>query len=367
MRRMCFNSSVARQNTVVHLSPEDRLILEQHLRASKSEQRAVLRSRIVLAAAAGRGTCEIARSLGLGAETVSKWRVRFAQEGLAGLSDLPRSGRSKRYEEEAVRTRLLQLLDKPPPKGYATWNGKLLAQALGDVSPHQVWRVMRQQGIQLQRRHSWCLSTDPEFAAKAADIIALYLHPPEEALVLSIDEKPHIQALERAQGYLKLPNGRAITGYAHEYKRHGTTTLFAALNIVTGAVKAGHYQRRRRREFLDFLNEVVADCPASRTIHVILDNLSTHKPKHDRWLARHKNVHFHFTPTRASWLNQIECWFSILSRSALKGASFTSPKQLRQAIDDFIDVYNEKAAPFEWRKTEVHPKAFKSSMTDLCN
>ncbi len=314
------------------------MILEQYLRSSKTEQRTVLRSRIVLAAAAGRGTCEIARSLGVGAETVSKWRVRFAQQGLAALSDLPRAGRAKRYQEETVRTGILKLLDQPPPKGYATWNGRLIAEALGDVSSHQVWRVMRQQGIQLQRRHSWCLSTDPEFAPKAADIIGLYLHPPEGALVLSIDEKPHIQALERAQGYLKLPSGRAITGYAHQYKRHGTITLFAAFNIVTGAVKAGHYQRRRRREFLDFMNDVVADAPPSKTIHVILDNLNTHKPKHDRWLSRHKNVHFHFTPTRASWLNQIECWFSILSRSALKGASFTSPKQLRRAIDDFIEV-----------------------------
>ena len=360
-------SGMARQNTAVRLTPEDRLILEQHLRSTKTEQRIVLRSRIILAAAAGQGTCGIARSLGVRAETVSKWRVRFAQQGLAALSDLPRSGRSKRYEEATVRTRIVKLLDKPPPKGYATWNGRLIAEALGDVSSHQVWRVMRQQGIQLQRRHSWCLSTDPEFATKAADIVGLYMSPPEGALVLSIDEKPHIQALERAQGYLKLPSGRAITGYAHEYKRHGTTTLFAALNIVTGAVKGGHYKRRRRREFLDFMNDVVADSPDSTTIHVILDNLNTHKPKHDRWLARHKNVKFHFTPTRASWLNQIECWFSILSRSALKGASFTSPNQLRQAIDDFIEVYNQTAAPFEWRKTEVHPKAFKSSMTDLCN
>lgn len=357
---------MARQNTEIHLSPEDRLILERQVRSSKTEQRIALRSRIVLSAADGKGTCEIARQVGIGAETVSKWRVRFAREGMAGLADKPRPGRAKRYDEQ-VSARLLKLLDKAPPKGYATWNGRLLAQALGDVSRHQVWRVMREHGIQLQRRHSWCLSTDPEFARKAADIIGLYLSPPEGALVLSVDEKPHIQALERAQGYLKLPNGRAITGYAHEYRRHGTTTLFAALNIVTGAVKAGHYKRRRRREFLDFMNELVAEYPESITIHVILDNLNTHKPKHDVWLARHKNVRFHFTPTHASWLNQIECWFSILSRSALKGASFTSPKQLRQAIDDFIEVYNKTAAPFEWRKTEVHPKQLKQYMTDLCN
>ena len=166
------------------------------------------------------------------------------------------------------------------------------------------------------------------FAQKAADVVALYLQPPENAVVLSVDEKPHIQALERAQGWLKLPNSKALTGFNHEYKRHGTTTLFAALEITTGLVKAGHYRRRRRVEFLHFMNRIVAQHPGWE-MHVILDNLNTHKPKHDRWLARHKNVHFHFTPTHASWLNQVEVWFSILSRHALAGASFTSPPGTR--------------------------------------
>jgi hypothetical protein len=164
-----------------------------------------------------------------------------------------------------------------------------------------VWRVLREHEISLERRRSWCISTDPAFAQKAAVIVALYLQPPENAVVLSVDEKPHIQALERAQGWLKLPNGKALTGFNHEYKRHGTTTLFAALDVVTGLVKAGHYRRRRRVEFLHFMNRVVVD-HLGREIHVILDNLNTHKPKHDCWLARHKNIHFHFTPTHASWL-----------------------------------------------------------------
>jgi len=325
----------------------------------------VMRSRIILQAATGVGTHAIAERLGIQPATASKWRNRFARQGIAGLSDNPRTGRARYYGED-TKTRILAMLDTPPPKGYAGWNGRLLSQSLGDVSVHQVWRVMRLHGIELQRRHSWCISTDPEFAAKAADIVGLYLSQPENAVVLSVDEKPHIQVIERTQGYLKLPDGRAITGYSHQYKRHGTTTLFAALNTVTGAVKAGHYNRRRRREFLDFMNEVVADYPESTTIHVILDNLRTHKPKHDKWLSRHKNVKFHFTPTNASWLNQIECWFSILSRSTLKGASFTSPKQLRQAIDDFIAAYNQTAAPFEWRKKVVHPKALNHSITNLC-
>ena len=156
-------------------------------------------------------------------------------------------------------------------------------------------------------------------------------------MVLAVDEKPQIQALERAQGWLRLPNGKALSGYSHGYKRHGTTTLFAALEVATGLVRTEHYWRRRRREFLDFMNQLV-ELYEGFEIHVILDNLNTHKPKHDRWLARHKNVHFHYTPTYSSWLNQVEIWFSILSRRALQGASFTSPWQVREAIDKFVEI-----------------------------
>lgn len=192
----------------------------------------------------------------------------------------------------------------------------------------------------------------------------LYLNPPENALVLSVDEKPSIQALERAQGYLRLPDGKAVNGYNHCYRRHGTTTLFAALEVTTGLVRTAHYQRRHRREFLDFMNEIVAAYPG-REIHVILDDLSTHKPKDDRWLKRHKNVRSHFIPTYSSWLDQVECWFSILSRQALQGASFTSPGQVRKAIDDFVEAYNQKAAPFEWKKAVVFPSAPKAKYANL--
>ncbi len=208
--------------------------------------------------------------------------------------------------------------------------------------------MLRQHGISLQRRRSWCISTDPEFAAKAADVVGLYLHPPAKALILSVDEKPSIQALERAQGWIRLPDRKAMNGFSHGYTRHGTTTLFAALNVITGEVKTGHYRRRRRREFLDFMNEIVA-AHAGCEIHVVLDNLNTHKPKEDRWLQRHPQVHFHYAPTYSSWLNQVECWFSILSRQALRGASFTSPQQVREAIDKFVAAYNEKAAPSNGR------------------
>ena len=241
----------------------------------------------------------------------------------------------------------------------------MLAEALPGVSKDQVWSILRRHDICLQRRRSWCISTDPEFGPKAADVVGLYLNPPEKALVLAVDEKPSLQALERAQGYLRLPDGKAVNGFSHCYRRHGTTTLFAALEISTGQVKTAHYSRRRRREFLDFMNAVVAGHPG-REIHVVLDNLNTHKPKDDRWLKRHRRVHLHFTPTYSSWLNQVECWFSILSRQALRGASFTSPLQLRQAINDFVSVYSDKAAPFEWKKAVVFPSEPKRKYSDLC-
>jgi transposase len=229
------------------------------------------------------------------------------------------------HEGVTVENIARQLDTRPAPEGYTQWNGPLLAEALGDVSADQVWRIRRRRGIQLQRRRSWCITTDPEFGAKAADVVGLYLNPPENAVVVCVDEQPHIQALQRAQGYLRLPDGRAVNGFSHCYKRHGTTTLFAALDVVTSEVQTGHYFRRRRREFLDFMNEVVA-ANRDRELHVILDNLNTHKPKRDRWLQRHPQVHLHFTSTYSSWLNQVECWFSILSRSALRGASFTSAR-----------------------------------------
>jgi len=226
------------------------------------------------------------------------------------------------------------------------------------VHVQQVWRVLRAQKIDLAGRKSWCESNDPAFAAKAADIVGLYLAPPENAVVICVDEKPSIQALERAQGYLKLPNGRTLTGHSHDYKRNGTSTLFAAFEVATGKVTAAHKKRRRRVEFLAFMNQAVAAWP-DQEIHVVLDNLNTHKPKNDRWLARHRNVQFHFTPTRASWLNQVEIWFSILEGQSLHGASFTSVAQLRRHIDAFIEAYNETSEPFAWTKAKVHQKRVK--------
>lgn len=354
-----------RRTAAIRLTEEEVKTLQGWIRQGKTEHRLVERARILLLAHEGRTNQQIADQLHTRTARVSKWRQRFGARRLSGLSDSARSGKPARYDEGTAR-RVLALLDGPPPKGYAQWNGSRLAEALSDVSKDQVWRILRRHDICLQRRRSWCISTDPEFGPKAADVVGLYLNPPENALVLSVDEKPSIQALERAQGYLRLPDGKAVNGFSHCYKRNGTTTLFAALEITTGLVKTAHYQRRRRREFLDFMNDIVREHPGQE-IHVILDNLNTHKPKDDRWLKRHTNVHFHFIPTYSSWLNQIECWFSILSRQALRGASFTSPRQLRQAIDGFVAVYNEKAAPFEWKKAVVFSSAPKSKYSNLCN
>lgn len=348
----------------IQLTGEEEATLRQWSRQGTAEQRMVERARVILLSHEGLTVENIAERLQTRPARVSKWRQRFAKDRLAGLSDAPRPGKPHKYSDETVK-RVLAMLDQAPPKGFAQWNGALLAQALGDVSEHHVWRILRRRGIQLQRRRSWCITTDPEFGPKAADVVGLYLNPPEKAVVICVDENPHIQALQRAQGYLRLPDGRAVNGFSHCYKRNGTTTLFAALDIATGQVKTGHYARRRRREFLDFMNDVVATNPG-REIHVVLDNLNTHKPKRDRWLKAHPHVHLHFTPTYSSWLNQVECWFSILSRSALRGASFTSARQLRGAIDAFVEAYNENAVPFEWSKAVVHSTGPKLNYSDLC-
>ncbi len=349
---------------VIQLSNEELETLERWSRSHTVQKRFAFRSNIVLLASKGLENKAIAKQLNTRPATVSKWRRRFSKQRVEGLQDEKRPGIKAKYNKETDR-RVLALLDESPPKGFTQWDGPLLAKTLGDVSVHQVWRILRKYKISLARRHSWCISTDPEFTAKAADIVGLYIAPPANAIVISVDEKPAIQALERAQGYLRLPNGKAITGFSHEYKRHGTTTLFAAFEIATGKVKTGHFKRRRRREFLSFMNDVIQDCHNTE-VHVILDNLSAHKPKNDRWLRKHKNVHFHYTPTHASWLNQVEIWFSILWRKVLRSAGWTSPNQIRRAIDDFSKVYNEEAHPFEWTKTELHQGMLKYKYADLC-
>ena len=210
------------------------------------------------------------------------------------------------------------------------------------------------------------MSTDPEFAAKAADVIGLYLDPPHNAVVISVDEKPSVQAIERKTGYVQTSSGKIVRGMKSTYKRHGTINLFAALNVATGVIRSKTTESKKRPDFQSFMDEVVADVPPTQEIHVIVDNYSTHK-KNDDWLAKHSNVHLHFTPTSASWLNQVEIWFGIFTRKSLRGASFSSKEQLTQAIATFVESYNKKAAPFVWRKREVKGTQLRNTIVNLCN
>jgi transposase len=313
---------------------------------------------------AGKRVQEVARQCHTRPNTVIKWRQRFASQGFKGLRDAPRPGAQRRYDQ-AFRNRVLVVLEQPAPAGQATWDGPAVAKEVGG-SVHAVWRVLRKEGICLQRQRSWCVSTDKEFAAKAADIVGLYLNRPEKALVISVDEKPSIQALERKTGYVETDNGKIVRGYKSTYKRHETLNLFAALEVATGQVKTAITQLKRREEFLQFMDQVVSETSADQELHVILDNYCTHK-KCDAWLAKHSNVHFHFTPTSASWLNQVEIWFGILSRKALRGLSSTTTVELRQAIEAFIAAYSKRAKPFKWRKREVKGSQLRNTIVNLCN
>jgi len=333
-------------------------------RSRTEEARLVERAKIVLACLAGQRNDAVGRELGVRPNTVGLWRRRFAAAGLAGLRDRVRPGKTPKYGAD-LRLRVLRQLELPPPKGSASWDGASVAAALG-VSDDAIWRLLRKEGVQLRRRRSWCVSTDQQFAAKAADIIGLYLNPPEHALVLSVDEKPTIQALERARGYVLTSSGKVVQGLKSTYKRHGTVNLFAALEVATGLIRGKTTQTKKRVDFQAFMTELVAEHPPDREIHVILDNLSTHK-KNDAWLAAHPNVTFHFTPTSASWLNQVEIWFGIFSRKALAGASFAGVEQLAQAIRDFTEAYNRNAAPFLWRKREVKGAQLRYTIVNLRN
>lgn len=324
----------------------------------------VARVKMVLGCLDGEPVTHIAQRLNVRPNTVIDWRRRFESEGIAGLRDRPRSGKPVQYGEE-FRKKVLELLETAPPRGQACWDGPAVAKRL-NTSVDAVWRLLRKEGIYLSRQRSWCVSTDPQFSAKAADIIGLYLNPPENAMVVSIDEKPSIQALERATGYVYTSNGKIVQGFKSTYKRHGTLNLFAALEVATGAIHAKTTERKRRVEFLEFMDELVDEWPSDKEIHVILDNYCIHK-RCDAWLEAHPNVFFHFTPTSASWLNQVEIWFGIFSRKALRGASFKNTSELREAIEAYIDAYGPTAKPFVWRKREVKGSQLRNTIVNLCN
>ena len=343
---------------------KERLAVEKLLRSRTDEVRLVLRARIIAGCMKGESIAQIAQRLGVRPNTVVQWRRRFEKEGSAGLRDRPRPGKPKKYGAE-FRKSVLHLLEERPPAGQACWDGPAVARRL-NVSVHAVWRLLRRKGICLSRQRRWCVSTDPEFAPKAADIIGLYLDPPQNALVLAVDEKPSIQALERATGYVQTSDGKIVRGFRSTYKRHGTLNLFAALTVATGAIHAKTTARKRRVEFMEFMDEVIADLPAEREVHVILDNYCTHK-KNDVWLAAHPNVRFHHTPTSASWLNLVEVWFGIFTKKALRGASFKSTSELREAIEAYIAAYSLQAKPFVWRKREVKGSQLRNTLVNLCN
>jgi transposase len=355
---------MARNAPAISCGPTDLQELERLAGSRTESKQTIERAQIILGCLAGKRVKEVARTCRTRPNTVIKWRQRFAQRGLAGLCDAPRPGAKPVYGED-FRNRVLALLEQPPPAGQACWDGPAVASVLKS-SVHAVWRVLRHEGICLQRQRSWCVSTDKEFAVKAADIVGLYLNPPEKALVISVDEKPSIQALERKTGYVETDNGKIVRGLKSTYKRHGTLNLFAALEVATGQVKTAITQLKRREEFLQFMDQVVAESAPDQELHVILDNYCTHK-KCDAWLAKHPNVHFHFTPTSASWLNQVEIWFGILSRKALRGLSSKSTAELCQAIEAFIAAYAHHARPFKWRKREVKGAQLRNTIVNLCN
>jgi transposase len=346
-------------------SAEDRANLVALTKSGIAEARVVERARIILACLEGKEIQQVARELRVSVPSVSKWRQRFALWGLRGLYDRPRPGKPLKYDT-AFRNRVLALLEQTPPPGMSHWDGPAVAEKL-NASVHAVWRVLRREGIYLQRRRSWCVSTDKEFAAKAADVVALYLNPPLNALVLSVDEKPSIQAIERASGYVETDSGKVVRAMKSTYKRHGTLNLFAALEVGTGQVRTKFTAYKKREDFRGFLDGVLADQPQDKEIHVILDNYSPHK-RNDDWLAKFEGrVRFHFTPTSASWLNQIEIVFSLLQRKALNGGSFKSKDQLREAIEAFFRRHNEHAKPFRWRKREVKGSQLRNTIVNLCN
>jgi transposase len=353
-----------RKAITLEATTEEKRQLHRLVNGRSTRKHLAQRAQIILDCLEGEENREIAKNRGICEQTAAKWRGRFAKHRLSGLEDSPRQKPPRKYGKD-LRDRIIRTLELPPPKGFSCWDGGSLAKKL-HVPDHAIWKILRNEGIQLQRKRSWCVSTDKEFSIKSADIIGLYLNPPENALVICVDEKPSIQALERMRGYVETSSGKIVQGLRSTYKRHGTLNLFAALNVATGEVKAKTTDEKKRKDFQAFLDDVVADIPVDKEVHVILDNYCTHK-KNEDWLERHPNVFFHYTPTSASWLNQVEIWFGILSRKTLNGASFESTESLKEAIEDFIDAYHENAKPFVWRKREVKGAQLRNTLTNLVN
>lgn len=337
---------MARRARVVRLTSEERERLERVVRAQTSEQRAVKRAQVALLADEGLTNEEIAPIAGLSVQKVSKWRRRVAEEGVESLADRPRPGGPRRYGHDD-RLRVFTTACSPPPEGETHWTVRSLAAALGR-SKSWVHAVLDDADLKPHQVRSWLTSLDPDFETKQAEVCGLYLAPPEGAIVVSIDEKTGVQAREPIRTEIALQPGRPARR-EFEYKRHGTVALLAALLVHSGEIKGAVYERNSRVEFLDFLALLEAEIPAGKQVHAVLDNLQVHKtPEVCAWLAEHPRWKFHFTPTHASWLNQIELWFSILSRRLLKRGAFHSKDDLKGQLLAFIERYNPTAKPFAW-------------------
>jgi transposase len=332
---------------MVEVPPRDREVLASWVRSPSIRAGLAQRARIVLLAAEGAGTSEIVTRTGVSKPTVIAWKRRYAAEGLGGLEDRPKPGRPRITDDVAI---VLRTLEPPPERlGVTHWSSRLLAAELG-LSNVKVADVWREYGLQPWRRQSFKFSTDPELEAKVRDVIGLYLNPPDKAVVLCVDEKSQVQALDRTAPILPLRPGLPEKA-THDYIRHGTTTLFAALEVATGKVTDACYPRHRHEEFLRFLRQVARAYPRKR-LHIVADNYATHKhPDVQAWLARNPRITLHFTPTSGSWLNMVEIFFSIITRQAIRRGSFTSVKDLIVAIETFIDGWNGRCHPFTWTKT----------------
>jgi transposase len=341
---------MARISVALVVTPEDRVELERLVRSGKTEQRVAFRSRIILLAAAGWTNCKIAKSLGTSRPTVIDWRRRYAAEGISGLThDRPR-GRGftalPKDKEAAVVARTLQ----GKPAAATHWSCRTMAQVSG-LSKNSVQRIWSAHGLKPHLVKTFKLSHDPQFVAKLTDVVGLYMNPPENALLFCIDEKSQIQALDRTQPGLPMKKGRGGT-MTHDYKRHGTTTLFAALDVLKGEVIGQCMKRHRHQEFLRFLKTIDRNAPKHLAIHGIVDNYATHKKKEvNDWLERHPRFHFHFIPTSSSWLNLVERWFREITTQRIRRGTFTSVAALVQAIADYIQHNNANPRPFVWTQS----------------
>jgi transposase len=333
----------------IKLNEDERATLERNVRRRKSAHALAQRSRIVLLAAEGLTDGAIAERVGLGRDTVGIWRNRFARQRLEGLFDEPRVGRPRDIGDDQVEAVVVATLETKP-EGATHWSTRSMARKMG-MTQSAISRIWRAFGLQPHRAETFQLSADPQLVEKVRDIVGLYLSPPENAAVFCVDEKTAVQALERSQPLLPM-QPRQPERRSHDYFRHGSLDLFAALNVATGEVLGRTRERHRSAEFIQFLDVIDENVPNELAVHVILDNLSTHKtPRVKRWLQRHPRFQLHFTPTHASWLNQVERWFAGLTDRQLRRGSHRSKRELRAAIEAYIANTNQSPKPFVWVKS----------------